>query len=43
MAATVAQQPDLMGSLAIENAVKLIKGESVEKEIPVDLKLIVKE
>ena len=43
MAATVAQQPDLMGSLAIENAVKLIKGESVEKEIPVELKLIVKE
>ncbi|MBV7273293.1 ribose ABC transporter substrate-binding protein RbsB [Clostridiaceae bacterium UIB06] len=42
MAATVAQQPDLMGSLAVENAVKVIKGESVQKEIPVDLKLIKK-
>lgn len=42
MAATVAQQPDLMGSLAIENASKVIKGESVQKEIPVDLKLIKK-
>lgn len=42
MAATVAQQPDLMGSLAVENAVKVVKGEKVEKEIPVDLKLIKK-
>ncbi len=42
MAATVAQQPDLMGSLAVENAVKIIKGEKVEKQIPVDLKLIKK-
>lgn len=42
MAATVAQQPDLMGSLAVENAAKVIKGESVQKEIPVDLKLIKK-
>lgn len=42
MTATVAQQPDLMGSLAIENAVKVIKGESVPKQIPVDLKLIKK-
>ncbi len=42
MAATVAQQPDLMGKLAVENAVKLIKGESVEKFVPVELKLVVK-
>ncbi|SKA87018.1 ribose transport system substrate-binding protein [Clostridium sp. USBA 49] len=42
MAATIAQQPDLMGSLAVETAVKVIKGEKVEKEIPVDLKLIKK-
>lgn len=42
MAATVAQQPDLMGSLSVENAVKVIKGESVQKQIPVDLKLIKK-
>ena len=42
MTATVAQQPDLMGSLAVENAVKVIKGETVAKQIPVDLKLIKK-
>ncbi len=42
MAATVAQQPGLMGKLAVENAVKLIKGESVEKFIPVELKLVTK-
>lgn len=42
MAATIAQQPDLMGSYAVENAVKLIKGESVEKQIPVALKVIKK-
>lgn len=42
MTATVAQQPDLMGSLAIENAIKITKGQSVAKQIPVDLKLITK-
>ncbi|MCX7951553.1 MAG: ribose ABC transporter substrate-binding protein RbsB [Clostridiales bacterium] len=42
MAATIAQQPDVMGSLAVENAVKFIKGEQVEKQIPVDLKVIKK-
>lgn len=42
MAATIAQQPDLIGSLAVENAVKVIKGEKVEKEIPVDLKVVKK-
>lgn len=42
MAATIAQQPDVMGSLALENAVKFIKGEQVEKQIPVDLKVIKK-
>lgn len=43
MAATVAQQPDLMGSLAVENAVKLLNGDSLEDYIPVDLKLITKQ
>lgn len=38
--ATVIQQPDKMGSLAIENAGKLIKGEKVEASIPVDLILV---
>jgi ribose transport system substrate-binding protein len=42
MTATIAQQPDVMGSLAVENAVKLSKGETVEKQIPVELKLIKK-
>ncbi|MBU5486541.1 ribose ABC transporter substrate-binding protein RbsB [Clostridium sp. MSJ-11] len=42
IAATIAQQPDLMGSISIENAVKILKGENVEKEIPVELKLIKK-
>lgn len=42
MAATIAQQPDLMGSLGVDNAVKVIKGESVAKSIPVDLKVIKK-
>ncbi|SEG01410.1 ribose transport system substrate-binding protein [Caloramator fervidus] len=42
MAATIAQQPDVMGSLAVENAVKLIKGETIPKQIPVDLKVITK-
>lgn len=40
MAATVAQQPELIGSLGVETADKVLKGETVEKSIPVDLKLI---
>lgn len=43
MGATIAQQPALIGSTAIENAVKLIQGESIEKEIPVEVTLITKE
>lgn len=42
MAATIAQQPDLMGTMAVENAIKVIKKENVEKEIPVDLKIVEK-
>ena len=42
MAATVAQQPALIGSLGVENAVKVIKGENIEKSIPVDLQLVTK-
>ncbi len=42
MAATIAQQPDLMGSLAVQNAVKLANNETVPASIPVDLKLITK-
>lgn len=42
MAATIAQQPDLMGSLAVDNAGKIMNNQTVEKSIPVDLKLISK-
>lgn len=42
MAATVAQKPDLMGATAVETAIKLIKEEAVEKEIPVEVELITK-
>ena len=43
MSATIAQQPALIGSTAIENAVKLINGESIAKEIPVEVTLITKD
>jgi len=39
MAATVAQQPDKMGATAVETAIKLMAGETVEKSIPVDVTL----
>lgn len=42
MAATVAQKPDLMGATAVETAIKLADGETVEKEIPVEVELITK-
>ena len=42
MAATVAQKPDLMGQTAVEIAMKLIAGESVEKSIPVEVELVTK-
>ena len=42
MAATVAQQPELMGEMAIDNAIKALKGETLPKSIPVDLTLIKK-
>ncbi len=42
MAATVAQQPELIGQLGVENAVKVLNGETVEDFVPVELKLIKK-
>lgn len=42
MAATVAQQPSEIGSMGVDIADKVIKGESVEDFIPVDLKLVTK-
>ncbi|ENP8453879.1 TPA: ribose ABC transporter substrate-binding protein RbsB [Photobacterium damselae] len=40
LGATIAQQPDLIGSLGVETAAKVLKGETVEKNIPVPLKVI---
>ena len=37
MAATVAQQPELIGSTAVENAVNLINGVSIPSSIPVEV------
>jgi ribose transport system substrate-binding protein len=43
MNATVAQQPGRIGSLGVENAMKVIDGESVEKNISVPVKLVTEE
>ena len=43
MGATIAQQPDLIGSTAVENAIRLTKSESIPKEIPVEVTLITKD
>lgn len=43
MAATIAQQPDKMGEVAVEIAQKIVKGEAVDKNIAVDLKLVEKQ
>lgn len=43
MAATIAQQPDKMGEIAVEAAQKIVKGEQVDKNIAVDLKLVEKQ
>lgn len=40
MHATIAQQPAVIGSMGIETADKLLKGESVESAIPVPLQVI---
>ena len=42
MAATVAQKPDLMGATAVETAQKILNGETVDKETPVEVELITK-
>ena len=43
MEATVAQFPDEMGRLAVETAVKVLKGESVPSDIVVRIGLVTKE
>jgi ribose transport system substrate-binding protein len=40
MYATIAQQPDLIGSLGVETADKVIKGQQVSASIPVPLKVV---
>lgn len=42
MGATIAQQPDLIGATAVQTAIKLINGETVEKSIPVEVTLVTK-
>jgi ribose transport system substrate-binding protein len=42
MGATIAQQPELIGSIGVEVADKILKGEKVEANIPVALKLVTK-
>jgi ribose transport system substrate-binding protein len=41
--ATVAQQPAEIGSLGVENAIRVINGESVEENIPVEVQLVTPE
>ncbi|WP_043932425.1 ribose ABC transporter substrate-binding protein RbsB [Bacillus sp. EB01] len=43
MEATVAQQPELIGKLAVEAGIDVIQGKKVEENIPAPLKLVVKE
>ncbi len=43
MAATIAQQPALIGQTAVENAVKLISGQGIAPSIPVEVTLITAE
>lgn len=43
LVATIAQQPDKMGEMGVDAAIKLAKGESVEKNIAIDLKLVQKQ
>jgi ribose transport system substrate-binding protein len=40
LAATVAQQPAMIGSLGVESALKVIMGEAVDAYVPVDLMLV---
>lgn len=43
MAATIAQQPGVMGKTAVETAIKLTAGGTVEKSIPVEVQLVTSE
>ena len=43
MNATIAQRPEEIGSLGVENAISVINGESVEENIPVEVELVTQE
>ncbi len=43
MGATIAQQPALIGATSVENAVKLMNGETIDKSIPVEVTLVTAE
>lgn len=43
LAGSVAQSPYEMGYMSVENAVKAIKGEEIEKRIPTPIKVVIKE
>ena len=43
MGGTIAQQPALIGATGVENAVKLMNGETIAKNIPVEVTLVTKE
>ena len=43
MAATIAQQPYMIGETAVQNAVKLIAGEAIEANVPVEVALVTAE
>ncbi|MGN7356450.1 ribose ABC transporter substrate-binding protein RbsB [Paenibacillus sp. SAF-054] len=43
LTATVAQQPDLIGQMAVQAAYDVLQGKTVEKLIPAPLKLVTKE
>lgn len=42
LAATVAQQPALIGAIGVETADKVLKGQPVEQSIPVPLQIVSK-
>lgn len=43
MVASVAQQPELLGATAVEMAVKILKGETPDKNVPVSVVIVTKE
>ncbi|MDO5097645.1 MAG: D-ribose ABC transporter substrate-binding protein [Corynebacterium sp.] len=43
MLATIAQQPEKLGSRAVEEAAKLLKGDAATKEVPVEVITVTKE